>query len=61
MTNKQLVMQALEELPDEASMDDILDRIETLAAIREGLADVEAGRLISIEELKRLSATWLSK
>ncbi len=29
------------------------ERMETLAAIREGLADIEAGRTISLEDFRR--------
>jgi hypothetical protein len=61
MTNKELVIQAMDDLPDGASMDEIIDRIETLAAIREGQADMEAGRFISNEEMKRRTAKWLSE
>ena len=61
MTNKELVIWAMEDLPADASLDDIIERIETLAAIREGQADIEAGRFITNEEMKRRSATWLSK
>jgi predicted transcriptional regulator len=61
MTNKELVIRAMEDLPDEATFEDILERIETLAAIREGQADIDAGRFVTNEEMKRLSASWLSK
>ena len=61
MTNKQLAIESLRELPDEASFNEILDRIETLAAIREGQAELEAGLSIPNEEVKRLSAKWISK
>ena len=61
MTNKELVIQAMDDLPDEATVDEIVERIETLAAIREGQADVEAGRFITNEEMKQRSAKWLSK
>jgi predicted transcriptional regulator len=58
-TNKQLVRQALRDSPEEASIDDIVERIQILASIREGLADIEAGRFITNEEMKRLTAQWV--
>ena len=61
MTNKQLVMKAIRQLPEEASMAEILERIEILAAIQEGEEDIEAGRFVTIDELKRQVAQWLSK
>jgi predicted transcriptional regulator len=53
MTNKQMVIDAVRELPDEASLDDIAERIAILAAIRNGEQAADAGRVISHEELKR--------
>lgn len=41
------------DLSPEAAWSMWQEREETLAAIREGLADIEAGRTISIEEFKR--------
>ena len=61
MTNKQLVMKAIRQMPDAASMDEILERIKILAAIREGEEDIEAGRFVTIAELKQQVSQWLSK
>lgn len=61
MTNKQLVMKTIKEMPADATMDDILERIEILAAIQQGEEDIDAGRFVTHEELKRQVAQWLSK
>ncbi len=61
MTNKQLVIETVRELPDETSLDDIAERIAILAAIRKGEQDADAGRTISHEELMRQMKTWISK
>ena len=61
MTNKELVIQAMHGLPEEATFEEILDRIETLAEIRQGQKDIEEGRFITQEELDRRAATWISK
>ncbi len=34
---------------------------ETLAAIREGIADAEAGRTVSVDEVRKLIPQWISK
>ena len=47
MTNKQLAIRAIRELPDDASMKDIAEEIAILEAIRKGEEDIEAGRFIS--------------
>ena len=61
MTNKQLVMKTVRQMPDEATMEEILERIEILAAIKEGEEDADAGRLIPHEEVKRRVKQWLSE
>jgi len=61
VTNKQLVIQAVKELPDEATLEDIAERIAILAAIRKAEQAADAGRVVSHEELKRRAAQWASK
>ena len=61
MTDKQLVIEAVRELPDEASLDEIAERIAILAAIRKGEQAADAGRVVTHDEMKRRVATWLSK
>jgi predicted transcriptional regulator len=58
---KQLVLEAVHRLPDEATFDDIADEIAFLAAIREGEEDVKQGRIISNEEMKKRLDSWLTK
>jgi predicted transcriptional regulator len=53
MSNKELVIEAVRELPDEATLNEILEHLAIVAAICEGQADVKAGRLISHEEMKK--------
>jgi len=60
MTQKELVLDAISELPDEASLDDIAERVEFLAAIQKGLDQVDRGEGIPHEEIKRQLATWLT-
>jgi predicted transcriptional regulator len=59
MSAKELVVEAVQSLPDESTFEVILEEIATLAAIRRGESDVEAGRVISHEEVKRRVAKWL--
>jgi len=60
MTQKELVLDAISELPDEASLDDIAERVEFLAAIQKGLDQLDRGEGIPHEEVKRQLATWLT-
>ena len=61
MDAKTVAKKALELLPDDASWESILDRMQYLAAIDEGLKDIEAGRVVSHEEVKRQLREWLRK
>ncbi len=45
------IIEALKDLPDKAGVNDAIDYLIYLSGIEEGLADDEAGRLISHEEL----------
>ena len=56
-----MVLEAVHRLPDEASFGDIADEVAFLAALREGEKDIEQGRIISNEEMKRRLDSWLTK
>ena len=59
MSQKELVLEAIQELPDDASIDQIADRIEFIAAIQKGIDDIDRGDTIPHEEIKRQLAAWL--
>jgi predicted transcriptional regulator len=61
MTNKQLAIEALRDLPNEASFAEIGERIAILAAIRDGEDAADDGRLVANEELKRRVAQWIAQ
>ena len=61
MSDKQLVLDSIERLPDDASLDVIAERVEFLAAVRKGLDQIEHGQTIPHDEVKRQLASWLSK
>lgn len=50
---KDAARQLIEQLPDQATWDDIQYELYVQQKIEEGLADIAAGRVISHEELKR--------
>ncbi len=56
---KALAHRIIDELPEEATMEDILYRLYVRQRIDEGLRDIEAGRTISHEEMMREVAEWL--
>jgi hypothetical protein len=53
MTQKELVLDAINELPDDTSLDEIADRVEFLAAVQKGLDQLDRGEEIPHAELKR--------
>jgi predicted transcriptional regulator len=60
VTDKQAVIDALERLPENASLDEITQELQLMAAVRRGRADVAAGRAKPHQEVKELMASWAS-
>lgn len=58
MTDKQAVIDALQRLPENASLDEITQELQLMAAVRRGRADIAAGHTKSHEEVKELLASW---
>ncbi len=52
-TVKQTAHELIDQLPDEATWDDVSYQIELRASIERGLADSEAGRLFTQEEIEK--------
>ena len=50
---RQHVHQIADAVPPEATWDDVRYQVELRASIERGLADVEAGRVIAVEDLIR--------
>jgi predicted transcriptional regulator len=61
MSDKQAVLEVVSQMPDSLTLAQIREEIDLMAALREGTADVEAGRVVSHEEIKRRYAAWLPK
>lgn len=52
-TIKQRTIQALQTLPDDATIDDAMERLCLIAKIEEGLQQSEAGQLTDHEEVEK--------
>ena len=52
-TARERILEALQDLPDDATFDDAIERLVFLAKIDAGLADLDAGKGIPHEEVKR--------
>jgi len=55
------ILQLLESLPDSATWDEIEYAIYVRHKIRQGLDDLEAGRVLSSEEMRRRMQKWLDQ
>lgn len=53
-TTKMRVIEMIERLPDDASIEDILMSLETLQSIEIGRREIERGETISHEEVKAM-------
>src|SRR5438128_5822103 len=55
---KQEAIRVIERLPDDCSMDDIYYHLHVRECVLEGLADADAGRIVSHEEAMRRLGRW---
>ena len=58
MTDKQAVIDALNRLPEAASLEEITEELHLMAAIRRGRADIAAGRCKPHEAVGQLVDSW---
>ena len=51
-SSKERILEALQDLPSDATVDDAIERLVVLAKIDEGLAELDAGAGIPHEEIR---------
>jgi predicted transcriptional regulator len=61
MINKEIVADLLQQIPENASLHEIAEKIEFVAAVRQGLAELDRGERISIAEVDRDLPSWIIK
>jgi predicted transcriptional regulator len=59
MTTKEQMIKMIQELPDDATVEDAMERLYLLYKIERGLAQAEAGQKVSQAEARRRMAQWL--
>ena len=59
MTTKERLVQAIQELPENASIEDAMERLLLLAKIERGLRQADAGQTIPHADVKARMAKWL--
>jgi predicted transcriptional regulator len=55
---KQEAISAIERLPDDAPLDEIVYRLYVLNKVQQGLQDIDTGRTVSSEDLAREIEAW---
>ena len=61
MSTKQIVEDLLQKLPESVSLRDIAQEIEFVAGVRQGLAELDNGERIPIEEIECEMPSWVIK
>ena len=61
MSDKTLVMEALQRLPENATMVDIRKEIEFIAAVKEGREQIRRGEVVSLDEVEKKIPKWATK
>jgi len=59
MESKQQMLKAIEELPDDAGIEDAQDRLYLLYKVETGMRQADRGELISQQEARQRMAQWL--
>ena len=59
MTIKEKLIQVVQDLPEDASIEDAMERLLFLSKIEKGLQQADAGQTISHDQLKGKMAKWL--
>jgi predicted transcriptional regulator len=61
MSNKEIVIETIRQLPEHVTIEEIAQEIALLAGIRRGLDDIDAGRTVPHDEVKKRLQTWITK
>lgn len=58
MTDKEAVIDALSRLPENASLEEITEELQIMAAVRRGRDAIAAGRTKTQEQVEQLVESW---
>jgi hypothetical protein len=61
MSNRELVIDLLNKLPENMPLEDIAEEIRFVAGVNEAIAQADRGEVVSVEEARRLVRIWTSK
>lgn len=58
---KVVVLDAIQKLPDESTFEEIRERIEFIAGVRQGLDEIKRGEVVPLDEVEKKIDKWASK
>ncbi len=61
MDNKQIVQDLLQRIPETASLHDIAQEIEFIAAVRQGINELDRGEHTTLDDVEKELPTWIIK
>jgi predicted transcriptional regulator len=60
VSTKEIAIQSIQGLPDDASWEDIQERINFIASVRKGLRELDEGKGIPHDRVREEFAQWLT-
>ncbi len=60
MTIKEVAVRSIQELPEDATWEDIQERINFVAGVRKGLRELDEGKGILHEQVREELREWIS-
>ncbi|MFV0338919.1 MAG: hypothetical protein ACK5LK_11845 [Chthoniobacterales bacterium] len=61
MSDKELVLDRIQHLPENVSVFEIIEELQVISAVREGEKAADSGHTQTHEQVKRLLAEWTAK
>ena len=60
MTSKEIALKTIKQLPEDATWEDIQERINFVAGVRKGLRELDEGKGVPHDKVKEEFAEWLT-
>jgi predicted transcriptional regulator len=61
VSNKEIVIDLIARLPEEATLLEIAKEIEFVAGVREGFAQLDRGEGVPLEEVEKQLPSWITR
>ena len=61
MSNREIAIDLIQKLPEDASLLDIAREIEFVAGVREGFDQIERGEGVPAEKVRKMIPAWIVK